>query len=371
MYLDTDPFETVERQIETNLKEEDSGGWAEFDAIKRKKPSRPPPPRPPPPRPPSRPKPPAVNIDYASGRNTPAVIIKAPSTESVKSWNVTQSETLILKSNIEALEASALEDEDEIDPFDTTEYDGIVKELKAKSEDPFDTSHCNLEPSKTELKLIEEELIGDKKSEEDNKDPFDTEHAEGVANKEEEPEDPFDTGDTEKKEQEEEDNDDFDPFDTTVADKVIPIRSPKISQKSTISIEDDDFDPSKAFSTQSSKEAEAPAKAPPPRPGALPQQEYDPFAAREGTAPAPVVKKIRPEHQVKISGRQRPKTLAQIEAERRAAEAAAEISDDDFDPRAATPEEKPATPEVPKTPESPDPFNTDGIDPFDTSAVEE
>ena len=83
------------------------------------------------------------------------------------------------------------------------------------------------------------------------------------------------------------------------------------------------------------------------------------------------MKKIRPEHQVKISGRQRPKTLAQIEAERRAAEAAAEISDDDFDPRAATPEEKPATPEVPKTPESPDPFNTDGIDPFDTSGVEE
>ena len=366
--LGIDPFETVEKEIANNLKEEENDGWAEFDQIKRKKPSRPPPPRPPPPRPPSRPKPPAVNIDYASGRNTPAVIIKAPSTESVQSWNVTQSDTLIIKCNIEALEASALENEDEIDPFDTTEYEGLVKELKAQSEDPFDTTHLNLEPSKTELKLIEKELIGDKDKEEEapesDKDPFDTEFVKEVVPKEEEPEDPFDTGAAAEVAAPEEEED-FDPFDTSVVEKVIPVRSPKISQKSTISIEDDDFDPSKAFSDQPKE-----SPAPPPRPGALPVQEYDPFATREGTAPpVPVVKKVRPEHQVKIAGRSRPKTLAQIEAERRAAEAALEISDDDFDPRADTPEEKPQTPEVPKTPESPDPFNTDGVDPFDTSAV--
>ena len=63
LLLGTDPFETVEKEIANNLKEEENDGWAEFDQIKRKKPSRPPPPRPPPPRPPSRPKPPAVNID--------------------------------------------------------------------------------------------------------------------------------------------------------------------------------------------------------------------------------------------------------------------------------------------------------------------
>ena len=352
------------RQVEDNLKEEANGGWAEFDQIKRKKPTRPPPPRPPPPRPPSRPKPPAVNIDYASGRNTPSILIKAPSTESVKSWNVTQSDTLILKCNIEALEASALEDEDEIDPFDTTEYEGLVKELKAQSEDPFDTTHLNLEPSKTELKLIEKELIGDKDKEEEapesDKDPFDTEFVKEVVPKEEEPEDPFDTGAAAEVAAPEEEED-FDPFDTSVVEKVIPVRSPKISQKSTISIEDDDFDPSKAFSTKNKE----PPPPPPQRPTELPV--YDPFASREGTAPPPVIKKVRPEHQVKIAGRARPKTQAQIEAEKAVQLAKETIveSDDDFDPRADTP----PTPK-PKTPESPDPFDTDGIDPFDTTAVQ-
>lgn len=284
------------------------------------------------------------------------MIIKAPSTESVKSWNVTQSDTLILKCNIEALEASALEDEDEIDPFDTTEFEGIVKELKSKDEDPFDTSHLKIEPSKTELKLLEEELITDSpKKDEEVKDPFDTEFVQEVVPKEEEPEDPFDTGEPEPEESE-----DFDPFDTSVVEKVLPVKS----QKSVVSIEDDNFDPTKAFSKP---------QTPPPPPEAKQEPEYDPFASREGTgpvkppAPAP---RVRPEHQVRIAGRSRPKTLAQIEAERKLAEEQ-RISDDEFDPRALDkeeeePEEK--TPEV-LTPESPDPFNTDGIDPFDTSAA--
>ena len=306
-----------------------------------------------------------MNIDYASGRNTPAVIIKAPSTESVRSWNCTQSETLIIKNNIEALNASQIENEDEIDPFDTTEYEGLVKELKGQTEDPFDTSKVeNLEPSKTELKLIEQELIGEKKGDEDNKDPFDTEFAEKVVPKEKEPEDPFDTGEPDLKEEEEEQ--DFDPFDTSVADKVIPIRKPKVSSKSTISIEDEDFDPSRAFSTSPK------SPAPPSRPVDLPKRlEDDPFATREGSAPScppPVApRKVRPEHQVKLTGRQRPKTAAQIEAEQAALQKQLAIvdSDDDFDPRADTP----PTPK-PQTPESPDPFDTDGVDPFDTSAVQ-
>ena len=361
-YAGPDPFETVEKQIEDNQREEANAGWAAFDEVKRKKPSRPPKPPPPrPPRPAARPNPPAVSIDYASGRNTPAVIIKAPSTESVRSWNCTQSETLIIKNNIEALDASQIENEDEIDPFDTTEYEGLVKELKGQTEDPFDTSNVeNLEPSKTELKLIEQELIGEKKGEEDNKDPFDTEFAEKVVPKEKEPDDPFDTGEPEPKDEEE--DEDFDPFDTSVVEKVIPVRKPKVSSKSTISIEDDDFDPSKAFST---KKKEEPPPPPPQRPTELPV--YDPFASREGTAPPPIVKRVRPEHQVKIAGRARPKTQAQIEAEKAVQLAKETIveSDDDFDPRADTP----PTPK-PKTPESPDPFDTDGIDPFDTTAVQ-
>lgn len=297
-----------------------------------------------------------MSVDYASGRNTPAVIIKAPSTESVKSWNVTQSDTLILKCNIEALEASALEDENEIDPFDTTEYEGIVKELNAKNEDPFDTSHLKLQPSKTELKLLEEELISDNSKPEEPeevKDPFDTEFVEEVVPKEAEPEDPFDTGEAEPEEEEE----DFDPFDTSAVEKVIPV-----NQKSVVSVEDDDFDPSKAFSKTPTS---------PKQPEPKPSVEDDPFASREGTGPGrppPPPPKVRPEHQVRLAGRTRPKTLAQIEAEKKLAEEQA-ISDDDFDPRAEAKEETPEkTPEV-LTPESPDPFNTDGVDPFDTSSA--
>ena len=132
-----DPFDVVDQQISQNQQDNKNVGWAEFDQIKRKKPSRPPPPRPAPPRPPAPSRPPAVQVDYASGRNTPSVIIKAPSSDSIKSWNVTQSDTLILKCNIEALEASALEEEVEADPFDTTEFEEIVKKWKIKEGDPL------------------------------------------------------------------------------------------------------------------------------------------------------------------------------------------------------------------------------------------
>ena len=137
-----DPFDVVDQQISQNQQDNKNVGWAEFDQIKRKKPSRPPPPRPAPPRPPAPSRPPAVQVDYASGRNTPSVIIKAPSSDSIKSWNVTQSDTLILKCNIEALEASALEEEVEADPFDTTEFEEIVKEWKIKEGDPLQHYQC-------------------------------------------------------------------------------------------------------------------------------------------------------------------------------------------------------------------------------------
>ena len=50
--LGPDPFEVVDQQLFESKKEAENEGWAEFDQIKRKKPSRPPPPRPNPPRPP-------------------------------------------------------------------------------------------------------------------------------------------------------------------------------------------------------------------------------------------------------------------------------------------------------------------------------
>ena len=247
-----DPFEVVDKQAKAQKFGDEEGGWGAFDtAVERKKPPRPPPRRPPPPRPP-RPsdsgakETPQVQVDYASGsntgRNTPSVIIKAPSSESIKSWNVNQAETLILKCNIEAIEASALEEDDDDDPFDTKQFEGIVAELKGKEEDPFDTSAASkLGPS--EIKELE------KGNEEEKKDPFDTEFAEDlVPNKG----DPFST--------EHVPEDDFDPFDTTVADAVIPVRAPTIDQKTIVSIEDNDFDPEASFKTKKAR------PAPPPKP---------------------------------------------------------------------------------------------------------
>ena len=380
----------VDQQIDQNKKEDENDGWAEFDQIKRKKPSRPPPPpRPAPPRPAPPSRPPAVQVDYASGRNTPSVIIKAPSSDSIKSWNVTQSDTLILKCNIEALEASALEEDDEVDPFDTTEFEGIVKELKIKEEDPFDTSLCdlNLGPSKTELKLIENEILSasNKNNEAGDKSNLDllSEEVPEPKPEEEEPEDPFDTGFVEEllpnkgdpfnTDHVDEEDEDFDPFDTTVADKVIPVRKPKVSQKSIVSIEDDDFDPTTAFVVKKAK------PPPPPRPSIPPEKLVDPFAV-ELTEPEPKepIKVLTPkkEHTQVFAGRARPKTIEQIQKEKQLEEELLNefggplqrsLTDEDFDPRGF---DSSPVKEEPLTPESPDPFNTDGIDPFDTSAVQ-
>lgn len=124
-----DPFDIIDSQLKEQKEFANNEGWAAF-GDDPSKPSRPPPPRPAPPRP--APPPPKVQVDYTSGRNTPSVIVKAPSTDSIKSWNVGVAETLILKSEIEAIEAhaidEALEEKDEFDPLDTS---GI---------DPFDTS---------------------------------------------------------------------------------------------------------------------------------------------------------------------------------------------------------------------------------------
>jgi len=386
-----DPFEVVDQQISQNRKEDENDGWAEFDQIKRKKPSRPPPPpRPTPPRPAPPSRPPAVQIDYASGRNTPSVIIKAPSSDSIKSWNVTQSDTLILKCNIEALEASALEEEGEADPFDTTEFEGIVKELKIKEADPFDTSSCtdvSLGPSKTELKLIENEILigGNKNNELGEKSNLDL-LSEQVPEPNSE-EDPFDTGFVEEllpnkgdpfntDHVDEEDDEDFDPFDTTAADEVIPVRKPKVSQKSTVSIEDDSFDPSAAFVVKKSKAR----PAPPPRPSIAPI--VDPFATTdvEPVKPVEVLKPKKKEHTQVFVGRSRPKTLEKIEAEKKKLEEELlnefggplqrSLTDEDFDPRGFDSSPVKEKTPSPVTPESPDPFDTDGIDPFDTSAVQ-
>ena len=276
--------------------------------------------------------------------------MKAPSSESIKSWNVTQADTLILKCNIEAIEAHALLEEDnqeEEDPFDTKQFEGIVAELKAKEEDPFDTTTVVTDPGPNELKLIEKEVLGT----DDVEDPFDTTAVEDLVPNVE--------------------DDDFDPFDTTVADKVLPVRTPRVSQKSVVSIEDDDFDPEASFKTRK--------PPPPPRP-AVPEKVLDPFFTEQEKKPPPPAPVVQPKKPVyNPYARTRPLTLQEkqaIEEAKRLQEIEAELlargpvdddDDFDFDPRAKTP---PPVEEKPETPESPDPFNTDGIDPFDTSALQ-
>jgi len=355
-------------------------GWAAFEEP-RSRPSRPPPPRPAPPRPapPTPVSSPRVHIDYASGRNTPSVIVKAPSNESIKSWNVTQAECLILKSNIEAIEAAGYAEEKEFDPFDTTEYEEVVAELKAKEIDPFDTSAHDgacTGPSKTELRLIESEVLNsginthsqanpesnisllEKELGESSEDPFDTEFVKEIL-----PEtvDPFDTSVISPSLLKETAADvDFDPFDTSIVEKVIPVRKPKVSQRSTISIEDDDFDPSSAFKVKPGK------PAPPQRP-TLPKVLVDPFSIEDTeNQHTSSIKVLTPHQEVQEEFYEgetvvnaRTLEIKQLEEELLddiGGPLKRSFTDDDFDPRALeSPEEK---------------IDPDEFDPFDTSAIQ-
>ena len=124
------------------------------------------------------------------------------------------------------------------------------------------------------------------------------------------------------------------------------------------------------------------AKPPPPvRPSVAPQKLLDPFATTEQTKePQPVAAPVlSPRREVPgIVPRARPLTIQEkkaIEQKKLEEELITEfggplkrsLTDDGFDPRADIP--PPAVPSVDESPESPEPFNTDDIDPFDTSAV--
>lgn len=318
------------------------------------------------------------------------MIVKAPSSESIKSWNVAEAETLIRKSNIEAIEASVLdraEQEREYDPFDTTEYEEVVAELKAKEVDPFDTSALGvLGPSKTELRLIEGEILEDNPTTDlenksnldiladlerdaidDSVDPFDTDFAAEVL-----PDkgDPFDTTHLDPSlKKEEELDEDFDPFDTTVADKVLPVRKPRISQRSTVSIEDEDFDPENSFKVKKAR------RPPPPRP-VLPSRIVDPFSIdteeKDSVSPGKILTPVT-EHKDIVEetdnwANEKTQELRTLEEELLndiGGPLKRSFTDDDFDPRGSPePERKP----VPEEPEVAQEEEED--DPFDTSAIQ-
>lgn len=287
-----------------------SEGWAAFDGVKPKRP-------PPPPKRPNRPPPIPANLE------APSVVLRCPSIDSIKSWNVNVSDTLIRKSEIEAQDA--LREIEEYDPFDTKDFEEDEKKDDGEEEfeDPFDTTAAAAFVEQVEEAKRQEELArqpvdllgggddGDLETGGDtllptdpevdpfdtefaadvlpNKgDPFNTNHVKGdlgpaeIKALEDEflPEDEFDpriqdgtavpkkslpgiagrcrpkggSGELSVKlpsvEQEEEEED---PFDTSIVDKVVPVR--RAEKRSEISVEDEEFDPSATF--KKSKELES------------------------------------------------------------------------------------------------------------------
>ena len=404
-------------------------GWAAFK--EDKKPKRPPPPKPAPPRP----KRPQLKESTSLGppvESSVSVLVNAPSTESIKSWNCAVADNLISKSKADQIKNYPLEEEEEeFDPFDTSNYN-VPKEDDEEDdveEDPFDTSHIPDQESEKKEEEPEEkaeeqvDLLGDNDAEKDLEgptlvataakdiDPFDTDFASDILpNKG----DPFDTsfvkggpGKAELRRLEDEliDKDEFDPrteeeasntfkklapgtagrqrpsaalsglsdlevkappspvhnpafktigqarkekeeieedpFDTTIVNKVIPVR--KAKQSSEISVEDQDFDPTATFK-------------------AIEIEEIDPFDTSAATSVIPELRaqaeaeaKAKAEEQERI--RKEQEEAAAKEKERAIAEAAAKLAskvdedkplsnepiakplphsltDDDFDPRA-------------------------------------
>lgn len=174
-------------------------GWAAFE---KKKPPRPAPPKP------RQPRAPTVSVTAIDPSDAPSVVVKAPSTESIKSWNISVAENLIRKVE----ESSAVEPVLEEDPFDTTHIEDFEEDnSKAveSSEDPFDTSGIKVDSIVTRICETQEDKPGDSESEKEedvpdlisdtltnnplngkDSDPFDTEFASDVL-----PDkgDPFDT----------------------------------------------------------------------------------------------------------------------------------------------------------------------------------
>ncbi|TRY71729.1 hypothetical protein TCAL_03141 [Tigriopus californicus] len=132
-------------------------GWAKFG-------DRKPPPRPQPPRPrPARP-PPSFIGNALTEADAPGIVVKAPSTESIKSWNISVAENLIKQSE-DAVIAQTVLEEEEFDPFDTNKFDAIVQKIE---DDPFDTKEYD--------NIVKLEV---ENAEDDIEDPFDTSHLDG------------------------------------------------------------------------------------------------------------------------------------------------------------------------------------------------
>ncbi len=195
--------------------EDDWAAFAEDGTAIKKKPSRPPPPRPAPKRPP-----PHAQPYTLSEEDAPPVVVKAPSTESIKSWNCAVADNLIKKSKLESENEALQEEEEEFDPFDTTQFaDSGVTNF----EDPFDTSAVQGivaadEPEEEQDDQPRGGYLNDgEDDEEEVPDPFEVLNSiDPESNKLKEV--PVIAPQTEKEDL----GDEVDPFDTTIAADILP-----------------------------------------------------------------------------------------------------------------------------------------------------
>ena len=398
-----DAFGSTPNKVSAGVDE----GWAAFEGNKPK--------RPPPPVRPNRP--PRAALDPS---DNPGILVRGPSTESVKSWNVSVAERLIGKE--EGERRDTLREEEEYDPFDTKGYgeenDGAENE-EDDIDDPFAVPDAvnelveQVQEAKRQDELASQpvDLLGDrddagggdtltpvsKDLTNPEVDPFDTDFAADVLpNKG----DPFETGhisgDLCKAEIEEflaepefdprtaegtavpkknlpgqagrarprgasgelsvkvpsEDKEEVeeDPFDTSIVDKVVPVR--RAEKRTEISVEDDEFDPTATF--KKSKEiTQSISEEPDPFDtsvaiNALPEEERQAELERSGKEAEEKAKKeeerlaepevdwtgldqtakgtaVPKKKVLEVAGRARPRAKAK--------EPSPDVSDDDFDPR--------------------------------------
>ena len=217
-----------------------------------------------------------------------------------------------------------------VDPFDTD----FASDILPNKGDPFDTSFVKGGPGKAEIRALEDEFL--------EKENFDPRTAEGKSI----PQKPLAPGrpgrqrpsaalsdleikapPIEKKKVDSVDEEEIvDPFDTTIVNKVVPIR--KAKKSSEISVEDQDFDPTSTFK-------------------AIEIEEIDPFDTSAATEVIPELK-AQAEAEAKAKAEEQLRTAKEAaEAESKAkekaiAEAAAKLAEiDETKPLSSEPIAKP------------------------------
>ena len=235
----------------------------------------------------------------------------------------------------------------EVDPFDT-EFASSVLPDKG---DPFNTSYVKGGPGKAEIKALEEEFLTqeefDPRTDEVTEAPSGKVYP-GVAGRARPKRSA--KADLEIKAPEAAvDELEEDPFDTTIVDKVIPVR--KAAKTSDVSVEDENFDPTSTFNN-CREEVDPfdttiagqviPELADKPEPELIPEQQSEPISSEEPPAPSHPDPEPEPEPEkeepIAAAVPVKPKPVDEIARKigraRPRKPLPRQLTDEDFDPRA-------------------------------------